>query len=121
MASKASASAEYARSTFVAVAESANCTGSSQIASRDNAQRTIRPCAMTRSLWSSNTSAGVILSPSKIFLDERKSGMARPIRWPAKLADFRENVEGYDKRPGALGHRDQKVEDSIYFILFLAT
>jgi hypothetical protein len=35
---------------------------------------------MTRPVWSSNTSAGVIFSPSKIFLDERKSGMARPIR-----------------------------------------
>jgi hypothetical protein len=35
---------------------------------------------MTRSLWASNTSAGVIFSPSKILLDERNSGMARPFR-----------------------------------------
>jgi hypothetical protein len=33
---------------------------------------------MTRSLWASNTSAGVIFSPSQILLDERNSGMARP-------------------------------------------
>jgi hypothetical protein len=65
-------------SAFVAVAESTNCTGSSQIASRDNAQRTIRPSAMTRSLGVSNTSAGVIFSLRKILLKEPTSGMARP-------------------------------------------
>jgi hypothetical protein len=35
---------------------------------------------MTRSVWTSNTSAGVIFSPRKILLDERNSGMAHPIR-----------------------------------------